>query len=156
LPLQNRKPLALAVLVAVAILTRLSPDASARFGGNCSKTSTGKVPVNDLGPDLYQGFEGGLYPQGLNQRPAAHEAAGIALAGQVVPLDRNGAASSTGAIGLLSIGMSNASLEWQTFIRTASRDQAIDRSVKIVDGAESGRDARDISNSSSSYWSSTI
>src|SRR5262245_59717179 len=140
-----------------ALLASASPAiALAAPGGDCSKTSVGRVAVNDLGADLYQGFPVGLYPQGENHRPAAHEAAGIALAQQVVPLDANGIANPTGAIGLISIGMPNATLEWTAFISEAARDPDLARSLALVDGAESGRDAVDISNPASTYWSATI
>lgn len=57
-----------------------------------SQDTSRLTPLTDLGPERYQGFEGGLYPDGRNDRPAEHEAAGIALAGQVRPLGPSGAA----------------------------------------------------------------
>jgi len=36
---------------------------------DCSLTSTGNIPINDLGPGLYQGFMGGLYPGGGSNPP---------------------------------------------------------------------------------------
>ncbi|MCH5375782.1 MAG: hypothetical protein JJ992_17560, partial [Planctomycetes bacterium] len=48
------------------------------------------VPLTALGKERYQGFEGGLYPDGKNERPADHEAAGLALAKQVQLLDGKG------------------------------------------------------------------
>src|SRR5947199_298516 len=47
-------------------------------------------PLTELGKEKYQGFPGGLYPDGKNTRPAQHEAAGLALAKKVVPLDAAG------------------------------------------------------------------
>src|SRR5689334_12350238 len=40
---------------------------------DCSLTNLGIVPINDLGPDLYQGYTDGLYPNGSDSRPPAHE-----------------------------------------------------------------------------------
>src|SRR5215472_16253801 len=51
-------------------------------GANCERTSVGLVPLDDLGPRMFMGYQGGLYPEGNNQRPDAHEAAGVNLAGQ--------------------------------------------------------------------------
>ena len=57
---------------------------------NCPRTSTGLIPVTDLGENLYKGFQGGQYPTGKNFRPPTHDAAGLAEAQKVVP--RNAAA----------------------------------------------------------------
>src|SRR6266571_1671653 len=62
---------------------------------DCSLTSTGNVPLDDLGPGMYQGFEGGLYPNGANTRPPAHNAAGLAIASQILPLNSSGIPDST-------------------------------------------------------------
>src|SRR5262249_48599445 len=64
--------------------------ASALHAQNCSGTSTGRVPLDDLGVGTYLGFVGGLYPGGQNARPPAHEAAGLAAAAGVVPRLSNG------------------------------------------------------------------
>jgi hypothetical protein len=44
-------------------------------------------PLTDMGKEEYQGYKGGLYPDGKNERPADHEAAGLELAKKVQPLD---------------------------------------------------------------------
>src|SRR2546422_10093538 len=89
--------LAIALLVVVA---------SSRPSGaiNCSGTSTGRVPLPDLGQGTYQGFEGGLYAAGINDRPPAHRAAGLQVASQIVPLDTLGHAAAGGRVVLVSIG----------------------------------------------------
>ena len=78
-------PLCLALLAA--------PAARA---SNCAGTSTGMIPVTDLGAGLYKGVQGGLYPGGSNVRPAAHEAAGVAIANAIVPLDTLGQPDAVG------------------------------------------------------------
>ena len=62
---------------------------------NCAGTSTGMIPVNDLGPGFYKGVQGGLYPGGSNLRPATHEAAGVAIASASSDITRRN--SFTGA-----------------------------------------------------------
>src|SRR5437870_2715489 len=44
------------------------------FASDCTRTSVGRTPLNDLGAGTYQGQQGGLYPGGSNLRPAAHDA----------------------------------------------------------------------------------
>src|SRR5262245_2455841 len=63
------------------------------------------VPLNDLGPGLYQGQIGGLYPHGLNMPPGEMRLTGLARAARVVPLDADGQfAPGWGRIGVLALG----------------------------------------------------
>jgi len=128
-------------LVAVALATY-----PVVLRADCSLTTTGNVPLVDLGPGLYQGFKGGLYPDGSNTRPAAHNAAGVALASQVEPLDASGNPSANGKIVMISIGMSNATQEFASkgdnaFKPRADSDPSKNPQLIIVDGAQSGQDA---------------
>jgi hypothetical protein len=109
------------------------------------------TPLNDLGNRVYirmdgqnTGFTGGLYPGGSNVRPPAHEAAGLNLARQVVPLDASGNPSPTGKIVLLGIGMSNAWQEFNAFITRSRTDLGVNSSLVIVNGAQPGQTAQ--------YW----
>jgi len=99
------------------------------------------VPLTELGTNQYRRFAGGLYPNGANDRPAAHEAAGVALAKTVRPLDRAGEPSSSGRIVLLSIGMSNTTQEFTAFIRLVGEDRSKNPAVTLVDGAQGGMTA---------------
>jgi Cu/Ag efflux protein CusF len=108
---------------------RVSPDTS-KF-----------KPITELGDAEYQGFKGGLYPDRKNDRPAAHEAAGVALARSVQPLDEDGKPSDDGKVVLLSIGMSNATQEFSAFKRNADRDAERNPKLVIVDGAQGGMTA---------------
>lgn len=121
-----------------------------------AQSSLGLEPLPDLGPDLYQGHPGGLYPGGRNERPAFHEAAGVALGRSIVPLDANGRPDPGGKIGLMSIGMSNARLEWLAFMQLAAQEPGLHPALAIVDGAQGSRDAVDIARPTSTYWTQTI
>ncbi|HEV3121050.1 MAG TPA: EF-hand domain-containing protein, partial [Isosphaeraceae bacterium] len=79
------------------------------------KPSTGLVPLTDFKGETYQGKQGGLYPGGTNERPSAHEEAGLRLARSIQPLDAKGEPSDLGKIVLLSIGMSNTTQEFSVF-----------------------------------------
>ncbi|MGH8094907.1 MAG: PKD domain-containing protein [Chthoniobacterales bacterium] len=132
-------------LSALLAATLISLPLAAK--GDCSLTTTGNVPLPDLGSNTYQGFEGGLYPDGSNAGPVQHQTAGVAQGGQVKPLDATGAVDdSHGLIGLISIGMTNASEEWASggdtaFKPRADADPSKDPQVTIADGAQDGKDA---------------
>src|SRR5438045_4699789 len=64
-------------MLFVAVLTLM---ARPLLRADCSLTSTGIIPLNDLGPGSYDGFTAGLYPAGSNMPPAAHAAAALAIA----------------------------------------------------------------------------
>jgi len=93
------------------------------------------VPLTDLGTGKYEGFEGGLYPDGTNTRPASHEAAGLALARQIQPLDAEGKPSADGKIVLLGIGFSNTVQAFNGFMTVAKKDTALDPHLVLVNGA---------------------
>ena len=110
---------------------------------DCSRTHTGRKPINDLGQGTYLGQQGGLYPGGFNFRPAGHESAGRSIAtNQVRPRDRNGNVDlANGRVVMITIGMSNTTQESQQFIADAAADPAVDPQLTIVDGAQGGQGA---------------
>ncbi len=99
------------------------------------------IPLTDLGTRDYQGFPGGLYPDGKNTRPAGHEDAGRALAGRVRPLDAEGRPSPDGKIVLLGIGFSNTVQAFNGFMQVAKGDEEINPKVVLVNGAVGGMSA---------------
>ncbi len=121
---------------------------------NCANTSTGLVPINDLGAGLYLGvFTGGLYPDGRNAPPASHRDAGLAAAGAIQPLSPSGEPDPGGSYALISIGMSNTTQEFcsqgsrepcdpWTFMGQAATDPTVNSSrLVIVNGARGGQAA---------------
>jgi hypothetical protein len=99
-------------------------------------------PLTDMGKDdTYKGFKGGLYPDGKNERPRAHEAAGRALAKKVQPLDRDGKPDPNGKIVLLSVGMSNTNQAFGGLMRAARADKEVNPRVLLVNGAQGGMTA---------------
>lgn len=111
------------------------------------KVDTSKLkPLTELGKEKYQDFSGGLYPDGKNERPAAHEAAGVALAKKVLPLDAKGKPSAEGKMVLLSVGMSNTTQAFSTFKQIADKDKEKNPNLVIVDGAQGGMTAARIRN----------
>ena len=136
---------------------------------DCTLTNLGITPLNELGFTSYSNFPGGLYPNGANTRPPAHEAAGIQIAtSQIVPLDSGGNVNTnTGKIVLISLGMSNTTHEWASgdnvthnltnaFQYRANQDPSKNPQLVIVDGAIGGQDAVTWTNPASLNWSNVV
>jgi hypothetical protein len=113
----------------------------------------GRFPLDELVGGSYMGFAGGLYTDS-NQPPCAHRAAGIAAARAIEPLDSSGKPSADGKIVLISIGMSNTTMEfcsqetWKpdmpcaavSFMGQAAADSEVDhQKLVLVDGAFSAQ-----------------
>jgi hypothetical protein len=104
------------------------------------------LPLTELGNQEYvrmdgkhTGFSGGLYPDGSNQRPPEHEAAGLALAGQITPRAPNGSPDpQNGKIVLVSVGMSNANAEFNHFIKMVHKNPLVNPQLELVNGATPG------------------
>ncbi|HYH68417.1 MAG TPA: hypothetical protein VD866_27235 [Urbifossiella sp.] len=101
-------------------------------------------PLNDLTAEKYQGHVRGLYPGGTNDRPAAHEKAGLELARRVRPLNAAGQPDAAGKVVLLSVGMSNTSQVSETFGRLLAKDDGRNPALVFVNGAQGGMTARAI------------
>ena len=86
-------------LIALALELRAQRAAEGRAAyrkEHPPKSSTGLVPLSDLGDGVYKGEGGGLYPGGQNAPPTKHLDAGLKLAASVVPLGPDGSPSSDG------------------------------------------------------------
>ncbi len=108
------------------------------------QASMGLTALTDLGAAMYKGEQGGLYPEGRNEQPAAHRDAGIALARKI--------ASAEGKIVLLAIGFSNPNMEFPAFMRRAAQDPAINPKLVLVNGCVGGQASSVIGNPQSNYW----
>src|ERR1043166_4139209 len=131
--------------------------------GDCTVTNLNMVPLPDLGLGQYKGFVGGLYPNGLNQRPHAHDVAGLNIAlNQITPrLVSGNIDTNNGKIVLLSIGVSNTTQEWATrgpgaFKPRADADPSKNPQVIIVDGAQGGQDTQRWTNRNAVTWTNVL
>jgi len=122
------------------------PDQRTRAG--VGLTSMGLVPLPEMTTDRYKGEDGGLYGGGHNDIPAAHQPAAQKEIAAIRPLDANGRPSPDGKIVLISIGMSNTTMEFQAFKRIADADPDKSPRLVIVDGAQGGQAAAEWANSS--------
>lgn len=138
----NRFVLRSVVWAALACASVWAGQAPA-LAKDCTRTTVGLIPLNDLGAGQYLGrFQGGLYPEGQNVPPADHAAVGRARALEVRPLDGEGNPDPNGRYVLLSIGMSNTTQEFQTFMAKARLDPHVNSTtLAIVDGARGGQSA---------------
>jgi hypothetical protein len=117
------------------------------------RDSMGFTALTELGKGTYQGEQGGLYPGGENAMPAGHLKAGLEQARRIVPLDRDGKPSPGGKIVLMSIGMSNTTMEYQAFMKRAAAESGLNPRVVLVDGAQGGQQsAVETSDPNANYW----
>lgn len=111
-----------------------STNGSTRFK-DCSLSSFGLIPLLDMSADQdYHGQEGGLYGNGENEPPAAHQRVARQESTFIMPRDPEGNPSPEGIIGLVAIGMSNARMEFDRFERIAGEMKS--DAVVLVNGAQ--------------------
>lgn len=134
----------IAVIAALAVGLLVVPVCQQALAANCGRTFTGRTPLPDMAPgQTYLGVQGGLYPGGTNQRPAAHDLAGRQLAvNRVRPRTASGAIDpAAGLVGMISIGMSNTTQEFSHFIASVAGDPTVHPRLRLVDGAQGGQGA---------------
>ena len=134
---------AAALAVALAFAMSVTPSSRSAAQADCTLTSTGLLPLTDMGKRRYRGFRGGLYPAGRNRPTPGYLKKGMTASRRVRPID--------GKIALLSVGMANATEEFAAFKKVADRDAAKNPNLTIVDGAQEGWDA-DRVRSDPEYW----
>lgn len=117
------------------------------------QSSVGLTPLTELGNGAYRGMEGGLYPGGSNDRPAAHEAAGLEIAKSIRPLASDGAIDiENGKIGFLAVGMSNTQMEFESFAAQADEIPQLNPALVLVDGAQRSKASQFVANPNDDYW----
>ena len=99
------------------------------------------IALNDLGTGTYQGYEGGLYPDGSNVDPAAHQSSAVTIAQGIQPLDSNGNPDPNGTYVLMSFGPSTTEQPFVDFINAANADPQKNSHLTIVNGALGGETA---------------
>ena len=98
------------------------------------------VPLSEL-TGKYKDQDGGLYGGGKNEPPAEHAALARKAIAEIKPLDREGKPATDGKIVLMSIGMSNTTQEFSTFVPLANAEPRKAAHVVVVDAAQGGKDA---------------
>jgi hypothetical protein len=100
----------------------------------------GLVPLTELTGN-YREWDGGLYGGGSNEVPPTQQAAATKALAQIQPLDADGKPSATGKIVMMSLGMSNTTMEFSKFVELANADERKASNLVIVDAAQGGKAA---------------
>lgn len=134
-------------LIASAVAMLLS--ATVARGQTCPTC----VPMNDLGPGLYLGqHQGGLYPGGQNIPPAAHQAVIDAASRAIRPLDPGGRPTLDGLVGFITLGMSNATMEFGATETLVDADGSRNARVVMVNTALGSHPIELINDPNEDYW----
>ncbi len=144
-PVNAKRPLTLPV-------TRPNGAMCNNITTNIVGTGTPITALNDLGTGTYLGAEGGLYPSGSNLRPASFDAAGVAIAQSIQPLDGNGNPNPNGKYAIVSIGESNTAETYGQFIIDANADPSKDSHLVVVRGAQPRAGAAKFADPNDPVW----
>lgn len=98
------------------------------------------VPLTEL-TGKYQDQDGGLYGGGRNDPPAELAARAKQALIQIRPLNAAGQPAADGKIVMVSLGMSNTTMEFGAFKRMADGDARKAANLVIVDCAQGGKTA---------------
>ncbi|MEZ5013678.1 MAG: hypothetical protein R2794_05250 [Chitinophagales bacterium] len=110
----SSKPVSTTPLFYITFCLLLTSSLHAQV--DCDNTSTGFVPINDLGGGFFDGYEGGLYPDGSNTLPAQHKKAGKMLGSNIKPLNALGEVDmDSGKIVFAAFGASTAGNTFNVF-----------------------------------------
>ena len=122
-----------------------------QVGGRPVKAETGFIPLPELTGN-YKGQDGGLYGAGQNLPPPALDVMARAAMARITPLDAEGKPNLGGKVVLLSIGMSNTTMEFSGFVELAKIDKRKADAVVVVDGAQGGQSADRIADEAAPFW----
>ncbi|MFN3756129.1 MAG: T9SS type A sorting domain-containing protein [Flavobacterium sp.] len=120
----------------------------------CQNPPTAFVPITDLGLNTFNGWTGGLYGNGSNEIPQAHQSVGIQIASTILPRNASGGLDANGKIGFISMGMSNANMFFSTFREQSIAFPQFNPRVTMVNGATGGKDIDNLLDPNDSYWTS--
>lgn len=139
-------------LLAVLLLAAGTAPGRAAPAADCSKTELGRIPLSQPGEWAYLGQGGGLYPGGAMEPPPPQAALAAQAAAVVQPRAADGQPDPDGQMVLLSIGMSNATQEYQRFMALAAAASGLHPRLKLVDGAQGGQTAAVIRDPAANFW----
>lgn len=142
----------LSLMAGLLLAVGAAPSPQAASAADCSRTELGRLPLNQPGEWAYQGHGGGLYPGGLMEPPLEHAALAARAAAAVQARAADGQPDPAGQVVLLSIGMSNATQEYQRFMDLARATSGLHPRLRLVDGAQGGQTAAVIRDPAANFW----
>lgn len=125
------------------------------FPLDCGNDSTGKIPLNDLGTETYEGFTGGLFKEGNNDAPDIHLDKGIKISNNLKRRNDTGAIDNeNGTIMMIGMGASTASDAFNTY-RSSMIDadwEGVNPCLDVRSVFIGGKDLGDILDPEENYW----
>ena len=107
------------------------------------RETTGYPPLTDLSAEgRYKEQDGGLYGKGKNSPPDTQMTLALKAAAAIQPRNEEGKPSPDGKIGLIAVGMSNTTQEFQAFMALLRKTPGISPHLVVVDGAQGGQEGR--------------
>ncbi len=145
------------------ILIVVVPRAGHAQGPVCDNDSTGLIPLIDLGPGYYLGYQGGLFPGGANaENPASqHFKKGRSFARNMQPLDGLGQVNYHDGVVLMGgFGPSLAGKMWDEFVpivRDTTDDYNTNRCFDAINMGAGGKGLDyAIGPDSNKYWNNML
>ncbi|MFI5171131.1 MAG: T9SS type A sorting domain-containing protein [Chitinophagales bacterium] len=122
---------------------------------NCENDTSFLVPIVDLQTGFYMGFQGGLYPGGLNDIPTAHLDSGIIQALSIIPINFDGEVDTmVGKVVMVGLGSGSAQKSFNKFISQYEDAGYTDSCVRIVNAciSEQGIEQMIDEDADDFYW----
>ncbi|MBC8172469.1 MAG: SGNH/GDSL hydrolase family protein, partial [Chitinophagales bacterium] len=110
------------------------------------------IPLDEMGTSTFEGYTGGLYPNGSNEMPAAFYNDAVEMARLVMPLNDNGKPDSDGKIGVVAIGPSTVSRIGQGLLELIYKTPGIRKEIVFVNGGVGGQDLNRIASPTGKFW----
>ncbi|SFQ50968.1 hypothetical protein [Parafilimonas terrae] len=116
------------------------------------------IPLNDLGKNLYMGYVGGLYPNGLNEPSGQYAQDLLEASKAIIPRDENGNPSGDGYIVFISLGASTGGKNMTALIDKTKDNPAVNPKLKLMNGNQPAGRAPlfIIADSTSDYWTHVL
>ena len=121
---------------------------------DCSYSSVGYIPINDLGTDEFMGYQGGLYPDGSNEMPLAHLIKGSIIGNSIRPLDIDGKIDWTdGVIVMAGFGASTAGSTFNTLTSVVNNSDSVSECLELIGLTFGGKGLESmVPGGSFTYW----